>query len=129
MTEERYKVAIYDEKAINGYCVLDLEKPSQTARLKYENVFISTKEGCNIVCELLNDQDGEIKKLQKIGQEIFEWDSKRCIHILEAMQKFARQYSHDSIEFNLLYELGKELPINPNYLWPKEAFEDEEVEE
>lgn len=55
MTEnKRYKVAIYDEKAISGYCVLDLENPSRTARLKYKNVYIGTEDGCNIVCDLLN---------------------------------------------------------------------------
>lgn len=78
MTEnKRYKVAIYDEKAISGYCVLDLEKPSQTARLKYNNVFIGTKEGCDIVCELLNEQEERIKELElenakHIGDG--EWD-------------------------------------------------------
>ena len=62
---KRYKVVIYDEKAIRGYCVLDLENPSQTARLKYNNVFISTKEGCNIVCDLLNELADENEQLKK----------------------------------------------------------------
>lgn len=71
MTEnKRYKVAIYDEKAIRGYCVLDLENPLQTARLKYNNVFISTKEGCNIVCDLLNEQEERIKELEKKNQRL-----------------------------------------------------------
>ena len=66
MTEnKRYKVAIYDEKAISGYCVLDLSNPSQTARLKYKNVFISTECGCNIVCDLLNEKEERIKELEK----------------------------------------------------------------
>ena len=112
MEESEGQDTIYDNEGIDDYYHLGNDTRDVKA-----------------VCDLLNEQDGEIKKLQKIGQEIFEWDSKRCIHILEAMQKFARQYSQDSIEFNLLYELGKELPINPNNLWPKEAFEDEGAEE
>lgn len=65
MTEnKRYKVAIYDEKEISGYCVLDLENPSQTARLKYKNVYISTEYRCNIICDLLNKQDKWIKELK-----------------------------------------------------------------
>lgn len=59
-----------------------------------------------------------------MGQEIYEWDSKRNLYILQVMQKFAKQYNVDSIEFNLLYELSKELPINPNNLWPKYAFKE-----
>jgi len=56
MTEnKRYEVAIYDNKAISGYCVLDKNRPCHTCRLKYHNVFISTKEGCEIVADLLNN--------------------------------------------------------------------------
>ena len=56
MTEnKRYEVAIYDDKAIIGYCVLDKNRPCHTCKLKYYNVFISTEEGCEIVADLLNN--------------------------------------------------------------------------
>ena len=69
MTEnKRYEVAIYDDKAISGYCVLDKDQPCPTCRLKYHNVFISTKKGCEIVTDLLNELDSENKKLKnKLG--------------------------------------------------------------
>ena len=91
---KRYKVAIYDEKAIGGYCVLDLEKPSQTARLKYKNVFIGTKEGCDIVCVLLNEQEETIQELEQRNQrqynrlkEITDLMFKRDWKTLENMVK------------------------------------------
>lgn len=71
------------------------------------------------IAEVLNRQDAEIKKYKEVGQEIYEWDSKRNLYILQVMQDFACKYSQDSLEYNLLYELGKKLPINPNNLWPK----------
>lgn len=77
MTEnKRYKVAVYDEKAINGYCVLDFENPSQTARLKYKNVYISSKAGCNIVCDLLNEKDNKIKELQQLVEDMSDYIEK-----------------------------------------------------
>ena len=47
---KRFKVAVYDENAINGFAVLDLHKPNISKRLKYENVYIGSEEGCEIVC-------------------------------------------------------------------------------
>lgn len=78
---------------------------------------------------LLNEQEAEIKKLKEMVQELYELDSKRSLYILQVMQKFARRYSQDSKEYDLLYRLGGELPINPNILWPKEAFTEEELME
>ena len=74
MSEQRYKVEVYDENASGGYCVLDLSNPSQTARLRYNNVFIGTKEGCDIVCRLLNEKENDIERLSqhvKIYQEVY----------------------------------------------------------
>lgn len=85
--------------------------------------------GTSKMVDLLNEQEAEIKKLKEMGQELYELDSKRSLYILQVMQKFARQYSQDSKEYDLLYRLGKELPINPNNLWPKEAFTEEELME
>ena len=65
MTEKRYETALFDDESINGYCVLDKNKPSTTARLHYKNVFISTKEGCDIVARLLNDKEYTINELAK----------------------------------------------------------------
>ena len=65
---KRYEVAIYDDKAISGYCVLDKDQPCPTCRLKYHNVFISTKAGCEIVTDLLNKLDSENKELKKVLQ-------------------------------------------------------------
>ena len=65
MTEKRYEVAVYDDKAINGYCVLDKNQASFTARLGYKNVFISSEYGCEIVARLLNDKEHTINELAK----------------------------------------------------------------
>lgn len=65
MTEKRYEVAVYDDKAINGYCVLDKNQPYFTARLGYKNVFISSEYGCEIVARLLNDKEHTINEMAK----------------------------------------------------------------
>ena len=65
MTEKRFKVAVYDEKAINGFTVLDLHKPNSSKRLKYENVYIGSKEGCDIVCKFGNELADENEQLKK----------------------------------------------------------------
>ena len=65
MTEKRFKVAVYDEKAINGFAVLDLHKPNISKRLKYENVYIGSKAGCEIVCNFGNSLADENKQLKK----------------------------------------------------------------
>ena len=65
MTGKRYETALYDDKAIAGYCVLDKLNPSVTARLHYKNVFISTKEGCDIVTGLLNGKEWIINEMGK----------------------------------------------------------------
>ena len=65
MTEKRYEVAVYDDKAINGYCVLDKNQASFTARLGYKNVFISSQYGCEIVARLLNDKEHTINEMVK----------------------------------------------------------------
>lgn len=65
MTEKRYEVAVYDDKAINGYCVLDKYQASFTARLGYKNVFISSEYGCEIVARLLNDKEHTINEMAK----------------------------------------------------------------
>ena len=65
MTEKRFKVAVYDDKAINGFAVLDLQKPNSSKRLEYENVYIGSKEGCEIVCNFGNslaDENNQLKQ-------------------------------------------------------------------
>lgn len=65
MTEKkRFKVAVYDEKAINGFTVLDLHKPNSSKRLKYENVYIGSKVGCDIVCKFGNELADENEQLK-----------------------------------------------------------------
>lgn len=66
MTEKRFKVTVYDDKAINGFAVLDLHKPNSSKRLKYENVYIGSKEGCEIVCNFGNSLAEENEPLKKI---------------------------------------------------------------
>ena len=63
MTEKRFKVAVYDDKAINGFAVLDLQKPNSSKRLKYENVYIGSKAGCEIVCNFGNNLAEENEQL------------------------------------------------------------------
>ena len=65
MTEKRYEVAVYDDKARNGYCVLDKNQASFTARLGYKNVLISSEYGCEIVARLLNDKEHTINEMAK----------------------------------------------------------------
>lgn len=65
MTEKRFKVAVYDEKAINGFTVLDLHKPNSSKRLKYENVYIGSKVGCDIVCKFGNELADENEQLKQ----------------------------------------------------------------
>ena len=64
MTEKRSKVAVYDDKAINGFTVLDLQKPNSLKRLKYENVYIGSKAGCEIVCNFGNSLAEENEQLK-----------------------------------------------------------------
>lgn len=110
MTEKRF------DWDMNG--IFDYENDDEEYISEYEDL-----------SDLLNEQEAEIKKLKEMGQELYELDSKRSLYILQVMQKFARQYSQASKEYDLLYRLGKELPINPNNLWPKEAFTEEELME
>ena len=65
MTEKRFKVAVYDDKAINGFAVLDLQKPNSSKRLEYENVYIGSKAGCEIVCNFGNSLAEENEQLRK----------------------------------------------------------------
>ena len=64
MTEKRFKVAVYDDNAIYGFAVLDLQKPNSSKRLKYENVYIGSKEGCEIVCNFGNSLADENEQLK-----------------------------------------------------------------
>ena len=70
MTEKRFTVAVYDENAINGFTVLDLEKPNSSKRLKYENVYIGSKVGCEIVCNFGNSLAEENEKLKQHNAEL-----------------------------------------------------------
>lgn len=70
MTKKRFTVAVYDENAINGFTVLDLEKPNSSKRLKYENVYIGSKVGCEIVCNFGNSLAEENKQLKQHNIEL-----------------------------------------------------------
>lgn len=74
MTKKRFTVAVYDENAINGFTVLDLEKPNSSKRLKYENVYIGSKVSCEIVCNFGNSLTYENEKLKQQN----EFLKKRC---------------------------------------------------
>lgn len=65
ITEKRFKVAVYDDNAINGFAVLDLQKPNSSKRLKYENVYIGSKVECEIVCNFGNSLADENEQLRK----------------------------------------------------------------
>lgn len=66
MTEnKRFTMAVYDKNAINGFTVLDLEKPNSSKRLKYENVYIGSKVGCEIVCSFGNSLVEEKEQLKQ----------------------------------------------------------------
>ena len=62
---KRFKVAVYDDKAINGFAVLDLQKPNSSKRLEYENVYIGSKAGCEIICNFGNNLADENEWLKK----------------------------------------------------------------
>lgn len=70
MTEKRFKVAVYDDKAINGFVVLDLQKPNSSKRLGYENVYIGSKAGCEIVCNFGNSLADENEQLKFENNEL-----------------------------------------------------------
>lgn len=70
MTEKRFKVAVYDDKAINGFAVLDLQKPNSSKRLEYENVYIGSKAGCEIVCNFGNNLAEENEQLKQTNQRL-----------------------------------------------------------
>ena len=70
MTKKRFTVAVYDENAINGFTVLDLEKPNSSKRLKYENVYIGSKVGCEIVCDFGNSLTYENEQLKQHNIEL-----------------------------------------------------------
>ena len=72
MTKKRFTVAVYDENAINGFTVLDLEKPNSSKRLKYENVYIGSKVGCEIVCNFGNSLAEENEQLKSTIKEVIE---------------------------------------------------------
>ena len=84
MTEKRFTVAVYDENAINGFTVLDLEKPNSSKRLKYENVYIGSKVGCEIVCNFGNSLAEENEQLkQALREQLEENGNAYCIEILD----------------------------------------------
>ena len=80
MTKKRFTVAVYDENAINGFTVLDLEKPNSSKRLKYENVYIGSKVSCEIVCNFgnsLTDENEELKQYkQSVNDVLKSWSQK-----------------------------------------------------
>lgn len=126
MTEKRYQLRQeqLDYPIVNFCCDLVDTENNDKVICSFDNDIGTSK-----MVDLLNEKEAEIKKLKEMGQELYELDSKRSLYILKVMQKFARQYSQASKEYDLLYRLGKELPINPNNLWPKEAFAEEELME
>ena len=93
MTEKRFKVSVYDENAINGFVVLDLHKPNISKRLKYENVYIGSKEGCEIVCKFGNGLADENEQLKKQLKELQEFKDNydrnmELLHNSEYVQDF-----------------------------------------
>ena len=92
MTEKRFKVEVYDENAINGFAVLDLHKPNISKRLKYENVYVGSKEGCEIVCKFGNGLAEENEQLKK---ELFE---ARKDYLIETADISDKLYLDEMIE-------------------------------
>ena len=91
MTKKRFTVAVYDENAINGFTVLDLEKPNSSKRLKYENVYIGSKVSCEIVCNFGNSlTDGN----EELKQQKDKW-KQQCIHFKEMLDDMDITYLCD----------------------------------
>ena len=85
MTEKRFTVAVYDENAINGFTVLDLEKPNSSKRLKYENVYIGSKVGCEIVCNFGNslaEENKQLKQQLKLKEAEERINCRKCIYFI-----------------------------------------------
>ena len=91
MTKKRFTVAVYDENAINGFTVLDLEKPNSSKRLKYENVYIGSKVSCEIVCNFGNSLTDENEELK---QQKDKW-KQQCIHFKEMLDDMDITYLCD----------------------------------
>ena len=100
MTEKRFKVAIYDDKAINGFAVLDLQKPNSSKRLEYENVYIGSKAGCEIVCNFGNSLADENEQL-KSRVEYLERKIDR--------ERTSYQKQHEKWEEEIKKEINQEL--------------------
>lgn len=76
MSKKRFTVAVYDENVINGFTVLDLEKPNSSKRLKYENVYIGSKVSCEIVCNFGNslaEENEQLKQQLKSIEDSFKF--------------------------------------------------------
>ena len=91
MTEKRFKVAVYDDKAINGFTVLDLQKPNSSKRLKYENVYIGSKAGCEIVCKFGNGLADENEQL-KNKIDVLEDDNETYHKSLEKLNLYIKRF-------------------------------------
>ena len=95
MTEKRFKVAVYDDKAINGFAVLDLQKPNSSKRLKYENVYIGSKEGCKIVCNFGNSLADENEQL-KIDIGILKDNHEIDREIIDDLQEYVKKLEKEN---------------------------------
>ena len=91
MTEKRFKVAVYDDKAINGFAVLDLQKPNSSKRLEYENVYIGSKAGCEIVCNFGNSLAEENEQL-KNKIDVLEDDNETYHKSLEKLNLYTKRF-------------------------------------
>ena len=86
MIKKRFTVAVYDENAINGFTVLDLEKPNSSKRLKYEYVYIGSKVSCEIVCNFGNSLAEENEELKQFKEKVFTWIDKEIARNEEAIE-------------------------------------------
>ena len=114
MTEKRFCVVVYDDKAINGFAVLDLQKPNSRLRLRYENVYIGSKQGCKIVCRFGNSLADENKQLKldnnrlvnETAKIIAEHQRKVLNLIDEKIKDYNQQLDDEDIDDNLAYYMN-----------------------
>ena len=110
ITEKRFKVAVYDDKAINGFAVLDLQKPNSSKRLKYENVYIGSKVGCEIVCNFGNSLADENRQLKSTIAQLIEQNRKNTELLLSDIRILEKALWCSGCEndYGRLKELRKE---------------------
>ena len=84
---ERFKISVYDDRAIYGFCIIDLDKPCHTCRLEYEIVFIANEYSCELVVGLLNKMNNDYQELKNDYDTLKIQDDDRAKYLMDLMNE------------------------------------------